>query len=186
VVEVTTRKTYRATAERDGDWWFIQVPDLGRATQVRRLDQADAMVRDLVALIEGVPEDSFDVELIPAVAAEIQEALLRAQAAKGRAAVAQAEASSAQRHVARQLTGIGLTNRDVGRLLEISHQRVAQLLATPIDEPETATLRAVLGSGNRLVDMYERGRHYRTTARAIESRPMMLAKKAAARPRAKA
>lgn len=57
------RRTFHVDAERDGTWWFLIVPELGTATQVRDLGQAEASVRDLIALWLQQPSDSFDVEI---------------------------------------------------------------------------------------------------------------------------
>ena len=60
------RTLYTARAQRDGNWWTISVAGLpGALTQVRRLDQAEAMTREVIALVLDVPEDSFDVQVVP-------------------------------------------------------------------------------------------------------------------------
>ena len=58
-----TRKTYGVTARRDGDFWLLDVFAVRRATQCRRLDEAVDMARDLIAIMTGEAEDSFDVQL---------------------------------------------------------------------------------------------------------------------------
>lgn len=88
------------------------------------------MVRSLISIMTGEPEDSFDVEIRPELDSTLSDVVLRALAAKGRAAGAQAEASNLQRQAARLLTESGMTIRDAGDLLGITHQRVAQLLAS--------------------------------------------------------
>lgn len=135
---MTEMKTYRATAVRDGAWWVIRVPAINSATQARRLDQAEAMVRDLVHAITDQPLDSFDVEVHPDLPGELPELLVRTAAASGRARVAQLEASIATREAAVALDKVGLTVRDIGSLLGVSYQRVQQLLA---DRTEPAVLR---------------------------------------------
>ena len=60
------RKTRTARFQRSGDWWAISVPQLrGVHTQARRLQKAEAMVRDAIALFLDVPSDSFDVRIEP-------------------------------------------------------------------------------------------------------------------------
>ena len=60
------------TAERDGRWWLVRVPEVPAAfTQARRPDQVEAMAREVIALLLDVPEDAFDLRLEPVVPAEI-------------------------------------------------------------------------------------------------------------------
>jgi hypothetical protein len=162
------RKTYSATAERDGSFWLLDVPEIKRVTQSRRLDQAEVMVRSLISIMTGEPEDSFDVAIQPELDPALSDVVLRAVAAKGRAAAAQAEASNLQRKAVRLMTGSGMTIRDAGDLLGITHQRVAQLLASSPEHPIAAVLADALGEGDRPVDVYSAGGgHRRATARQV-------------------
>jgi predicted RNase H-like HicB family nuclease len=119
--------TYVAHAIRDGGWWAIEVPELpGVFTQARRLDQAEAMVRDVVSLWLEVPEDSFDVDIIPELG-DLTAQVAQARAAKHKAEQAEREASTAMRQAAARLLDTGLTLRDAGAVLDVSYQRVQQL-----------------------------------------------------------
>lgn len=67
---MTERKTYHATAVRDGRWWSIEVHGLPShlvgVTQSaidKGWGKAEATVREVIALLLDVEEDSFDVEL---------------------------------------------------------------------------------------------------------------------------
>jgi predicted RNase H-like HicB family nuclease len=121
--------TYTAICERSGGWWAVHVPEVpGVFTQARRLDQAEAMVRDALALMLEVPEDSFDVELHPLVAPEAEEALAWLEKAKAEQRDAQAAVTEAAINAAKVLVGSGLTIRDAGRIMGVSFQRVDQLL----------------------------------------------------------
>jgi hypothetical protein len=55
--------TYHAEVERDGRFWRVRVPDIDRSTQARSLSEAEAMVRDLIAIMTDVPQNSFDVDM---------------------------------------------------------------------------------------------------------------------------
>ena len=49
------------------------VPELrGVHTQARRLEKADAMVRDAITLFLDVPSDSFDVRIEPVLPRELK------------------------------------------------------------------------------------------------------------------
>jgi hypothetical protein len=52
---VADMKMYRAELERDGRFWRVRVPDIERSTQARSLSEAEAMVRDLIAVMTDVP-----------------------------------------------------------------------------------------------------------------------------------
>ena len=122
-----TRKTYDATARRDGKFWLLHVPEVDRYTQALRLDQAEDMVRDLVSIMTGESEDSFDVDVIVDLDPELNALISDAVTAKAEAVARQQAASRAQRDAIRRLTESGYTVRDTGRLLGLTYQRVAQL-----------------------------------------------------------
>lgn len=124
------RPLYTATAVRSGRWWALEVPDLpGVHSQARRLDQAEAMVREVIGLMLEVPEDSFDVVIKPQMESlgELGEAIEEALRARQLAAEAQAASSAAMRHAVRELRTSGHTARDAGLLLGVSNQRISQL-----------------------------------------------------------
>jgi hypothetical protein len=117
-------------ARRIGSWWALDADGVaGVHTQVRRLDQADAQVRDAAAGVLGVAPGSMTIEIRPDLPARARAALRRTATARSSAAVAQARAAKLTREAALTLVqDEGLTVRDAGRLLGISHQRVAQLI----------------------------------------------------------
>ena len=124
------RKTYTARCQRSGDWWAISVPDLrGVHTQARRLEKAEAMVRDAIALFLDVPSDSFDVRIEPVLPRDLQGKVGRARRVRGEAELLQREAAIASAEVAADLVRTAhLTVRDAGHVLGLSHQRITQLL----------------------------------------------------------
>ena len=123
------RRRYEAIAQRDGDSWLLRVPMVERSTQALRLDKAEEMARDLIAVMTGAPADSFDVEVTTRLEPDLSAHLSRVAQAKVEAAERQREASALQREAVRKLTESGLTVRDTGRLLGLTYQRVAQLRA---------------------------------------------------------
>lgn len=127
---------YRATASRDGRWWFVHVAgEQGLYTQVRRLDQAEAMIREVIALMLEVPEDSFDVVVEPDLASlgGVREAVEAALVERERANAAQEAASSAMRHAVSEIRASGYTSRDAGMLLGVSNQRISQIARQAAD-----------------------------------------------------
>jgi len=124
------RRTYTARCQRSGDWWAISVPELrGVHTQARRLEKAEAMARDAIALFLDVASDSFDVRIEPVLPRDLQGKVGRARKVRDEAEVLQREAAIASAEVAADLVQTAhLTVRDAGRVLGLSHQRITQLL----------------------------------------------------------
>lgn len=55
--------TYTATADREGRWWNIQVPEVGGHTQARRLADIQTMARELIAVTLDVPLSAVAVTI---------------------------------------------------------------------------------------------------------------------------
>lgn len=123
--------SYTVTATRDGNWWSLIAADVGGrevASQARRLDQADAAIREAIALVLDVEKDSFAVDVAPTldqtgVSDETLELIdLRRELARlgerSRRLTPQAVA---------ELRAAGLTVRDVAELLGVTPSRVSQI-----------------------------------------------------------
>lgn len=124
------RRTYTVTAERAGTWWAITVDELpGVFSQARRLDRVEAVARDAIALFLDVPHESFDAILREKLTPDAQRAVMEAFESRAKAIAGQRVASERSRVAVETLADLGLPQRDIGRLLDLSHQRVAQLLA---------------------------------------------------------
>lgn len=89
-VDEVTRTVYEVTAKRWSGGWELHIADVG-VTQSRTLDDAEAMVRDYIAVDLDVPEDSFDMVITP----ELGGQELKPSAATALAAV---EAAAAAGH----------------------------------------------------------------------------------------
>lgn len=119
-----------AVAERSGDWWAVRVPQLpGVFTQVRRLDQVNAMVADAVSAFLDIPSEDIKVEVQPKLAVELTQRLEEAREERRHADQLASAAADKLRQVARTLADEGLPERDIGSILGVSHQRAHQLLA---------------------------------------------------------
>lgn len=57
-------RTYRAEVTRDGEFWSVRVPEIGRTTQARTPGEIEPMARDLIAVMEDIPADSFGLEIV--------------------------------------------------------------------------------------------------------------------------
>ena len=137
------RPTYTITAERAGAWWAITVDELaGVFSQARRLDRVEAVAGDAIALFLGVPHDSFDLILRERLPRGAQRAVTEAFEARATAIAGQRVASERSRVAVRTLADLGLPQRDIGRLLDLSHQRVAQLLGPAVSKSGERPARA--------------------------------------------
>jgi hypothetical protein len=128
-VATVSKPAYTALCRRVGGWWAIDVAQVRRVhTQARRLDQVEAMTRDVVALIRDVPPDTFQVVVEPHVDDDADHAVAASEAATRRAREVAEEANRLQREaVAILLNKHRLTVRDAGMLLHVSPQRISQL-----------------------------------------------------------
>ncbi|MPY93361.1 MAG: XRE family transcriptional regulator [Acidimicrobiia bacterium] len=116
----------KAICRRSGDWWAVEVPDLpGVFTQARRIDQVEAMVRDAITT-SGFPK-RVDVELVVRLPEDVEARIVGAAHAQREAERATQHAASTAREVVGDLRALGLSMRDVGAVLGVSHQRVSQL-----------------------------------------------------------
>jgi len=121
---------YEVTAERSGKWWVLQAVDVpGAISQVARLDQAD-MIKEAIAYVADVAEDDVEIDVRVILPDEVQQRMARVAALRNEAQHANAEAAEEARVVARELHDeLGLTLRDIGAVLDVSHQRAHQLVS---------------------------------------------------------
>lgn len=122
---------YTVTATREDGWWSLIATDVhGRevASQSRRLDQADAAIREAIALVLDVDEGSFEVEVVPALdqTAVSDETLELLELRRQLAELSERSRRLTPTAVA-ELRGAGLTVRDVAELLGVTPSRVSQI-----------------------------------------------------------
>ncbi len=119
---------YTVIARREGRLWSLEVPQVpGALSMVRRLDQAEEHIREAIGFVLDVPEDSFDVEVMPQLPEGWVKLIGEAQGLRTEAERAVSTAAAASRDAVTELTAAGLSVRDTGRLLGVSPQRVSQL-----------------------------------------------------------
>lgn len=128
----TRRHVYEIAAERDGSRWFLRVGELpGVFSQVRRLDQAEAMARDAIASFLDISPDGFDVFVTVRLPPDIQLDVAGVIDLRGVIERTEREyAKRTQQLATRLVRGEGMTVREAGRVLGLSYQRVSQLVAT--------------------------------------------------------
>jgi predicted RNase H-like HicB family nuclease len=119
---------YRVLYERDPDgWWIARVRGVaGVHSNGRTIEEARRRVREALSL---AVDDADEAELVDEVRlpADVRRALVRQQRARRRATAEQAKAVTAQRLAVTRLVRFGLSRRDAGHLLGLSHQAVQKL-----------------------------------------------------------
>lgn len=121
-------KAYRVDVDRDGRYWRVRVPEAERSTQARHLREVELMARDLIAVMEDVPPDSFELDVHIKLPGDIHQELARSAELREQASSAQTEAARLSRDAARRLYDQGLPLRDIGQILGVSFQRAKQLV----------------------------------------------------------
>lgn len=122
-------RTVTVTAERGTNWWVLECVEAGSVSQCKRLDQAADEMREAIAHQLGLAEDGFEIEVVPILPAAYRQEVEAAEAARAAAQEANSAAASHSRAAARALAEAGLSMRDVGTVMGVSHQRAAQLIA---------------------------------------------------------
>src|SRR3974390_1428223 len=92
------RPTYEVKVWPDDDWWLGQVIDvsngadptpLNSLTQARSLPKIEPMARDLIATILDAGEETFEVEIVYVLPANVNELVCEARGAREWADAAQ-------------------------------------------------------------------------------------------------
>jgi predicted RNase H-like HicB family nuclease len=130
MAETMSRYTVRYKRDETG-WWVATVKEVrGCHTQGRTIDQARRRIREALSLFV---EDSEEAELVDDIALPanartlVNEVLATRRRAEGEAAKLQDSTTKAA-HIL--IEDVGVSVRDAGELLGLSHQRVHQLLTT--------------------------------------------------------
>jgi predicted RNase H-like HicB family nuclease len=129
-----------AVAEWDGYSWVATLPDLpGAVTQAKRLDVLPGRLAEVARLMTGDPIDAGQISLETRVADRrldrVAREITQLEDELGRVSEALA---SRRRQLVTDLHDRGHTLRDIGVIVRLSHQRVAQLLAESTNHPRSA------------------------------------------------
>lgn len=142
---VTMRKEWEATVTRDGRFWLIEVDGLDGATQARNLREVDVMATEFVSIMTEQELDDVVVKWRVELPKDVRKHLEAVEASRRVEAEARQMAASESRQAARALRALGLSVREVGAALGMSHQRAQQLVGT--DSKERTVIKKDGGSG---------------------------------------
>jgi len=139
--------TFTALCERAGRWWTIRVPQIeGLNAQVRSLDQAEIVTRQLISRTLAIPAESIRVDVLPDAPAPVSHALQLRHAAH----LAVEAATRATRDALDALAGEGIAFRDAATLLGLSPAEIEQYGSAATGkatEPPTVTVSPLLPAG---------------------------------------
>lgn len=126
--------THTARATREGRLWVVDIPGVG-VTQGRNLGEAHRMAVDLVEIVTGQTDPHVELVLDDPLFTDLP--LLREQQAEAARAVM--EASEKLREAVQRFAAAGLSGADMAKALEVSPQRVSQLLNSSASVARGAT-----------------------------------------------
>ncbi len=126
---MVTTGIYTVMYDRDErGWWVASVRGVrGCHTQGRTLEQARRRVREALGLFVK-DADTADLVAQIRLPQPARRAVTRGLTARQRANQERAKALKSLREAMRALTRMGLSRRDTGELLGLSHQRIQQLV----------------------------------------------------------
>jgi hypothetical protein len=109
--------TFTALCERAGRWWTIRVPQVeGLTGQVRSLDQAEIVTRQLIARTLSMPPEAIRVDVLPDAPAPVADALRM----RHEAMLAANAANAATREALEALAREGYAFHDAATMLSLS------------------------------------------------------------------
>lgn len=119
---------HQVRAERGDRYWVIWI-DGRPMTQAKRRHEIEPMARDWLAVVHEQDPESFDLEVEVVMPPAARTHLDRARTLRETADRARAEAARETAAAALALHDAGLTVREIGPMLDVSHQRAQQLVA---------------------------------------------------------
>ena len=135
--------TFTALCERAGRWWTIRVPQIeGLTTQVRSLDRAEIVTRQLISRTLAVPAETVRIDVLPEAPAPVENAIQLRHAARQAVEAATRATMDALDALARE----GMLFRDAATMLGLSPAEIKQYGPQPAgaaqDAPEQPTINA--------------------------------------------
>lgn len=121
-------KTYHADVARDGKFWLIRIPEIGRSTQAIRYKDVAAMASELIEIMTGLGDQDYDLHVNVQLPSSVQDHRARAEVLREEARRKTAEAAAESRAAVQELIALGLSQREAGEVLGLSFQRVNQLV----------------------------------------------------------
>lgn len=130
-------KKFQVKTERSEGWWRFTIREVPLAQgQARRLDQVRAEARTLISRALGLAEDAIEVDLAVKLDPRLETLLDEARNARRQVETYQRLAQDKMVQAAEHFKDVaGLSLRDIGSLLNVSFQRVSQVLGERRTQP---------------------------------------------------
>jgi hypothetical protein len=127
-VAAVSNKTYVVEAKRWEQGWELHVEGVG-VTQAKSLHSAEKRVREYISLMKAISgESTIDVEIRPQIGAALDQEVTAAREAVSELSDRQRKVAMLSRTAAKDLAESGLSGVDIAVVLDVSPQRVSQLL----------------------------------------------------------
>ena len=116
---------------REGNWWVAIINGItGAATETTRLDQLEIEVRDLIAGLLDIDDDAFELswDFSSVIGKKGQDAWDAFVVERAELEELKRKFDADRLTTLRALKDAGISTRESAALVEISHQRVHQLI----------------------------------------------------------
>lgn len=121
-------RAYTVNAKRWEHGWELHVEGVG-VTQCKSLHSANRIAREFISLVRSISDEStIDVEIRPQIDSALGDEVIAARKAVHELGERQREVAALSRAAAKDLAASGLSGADIAVVLEVSPQRVSQLL----------------------------------------------------------
>lgn len=120
---------YQVNAVRSGKWWALEFPNnAGVHSQVKGLDHAAEVAAEALSFSLNVVIPASEINIEVTLTPELDTAIQDATRSRLAAATATDLAKEAMVTAVTTCSSYGLSTRDIGQLIGISHQYAAKIL----------------------------------------------------------
>jgi DNA-directed RNA polymerase sigma subunit (sigma70/sigma32) len=123
----TTPRQLTATAERDGKWWLVRIPELDTVGQARTVREIQSVATEVAALWLDVPEEAVEVTVSVKILPDALALWLDAEKAEAEARTAQQRSAALRRQAVHMARESNYTLEATAAAFGISRARVQQL-----------------------------------------------------------
>lgn len=129
-----TMTTFELKVYRDGRWWMIEIPEIDGLTQARRLGEVEDMARSFIAVDQDLAPSEVELKKPQVLVAgnDLASTMKEILALRLSARKLEEQVAALMVETATKLAKAEVPLRDIGTVLDVSHQRVHQLLHSAV------------------------------------------------------